>query len=206
MSGRRRQGQDTTGIPADFERLGELLRLCGAAPGDAGAAPHGHPSEEPGRCVVPTVSRVPPPDPNRALASVWSEVVGAGVAANARPVQLRAGRLVVSTSSSAWAQTLQSMSEAIIARLNERLGPGSVERAVFRHAGWESRPPVAIGRGSGPNQAAPPAPALGTARLTKEQVEALAAIEQLDLSPELRARILRAVRAGFVRGEQETVR
>ena len=47
------------------------------------------------------------------------------MAGNARPVQLRDGRLVVTTSSSAWAQTLQLMSEMVRARLNERLGDGS---------------------------------------------------------------------------------
>ena len=43
--------------------------------------------------------------------------VGPEVAANARPVQLRDGRLVVTTSSSAWAQTLQLMSPMVVERL-----------------------------------------------------------------------------------------
>ena len=46
-------------------------------------------------------------------------------------------KISVSASSSVWAQTLQLMAEAIVARLNARLGGGTIERAVFRHAGWE---------------------------------------------------------------------
>ena len=89
---------------------------------------------------------------------MWADVVGAEVADNARPVQLREGRLVVTTSSSAWAQTLQSMSPMVIARLNERLGDGVVEKAVFRHAGWDASSAAA-----GLDPSAPPGPATGKA-------------------------------------------
>jgi hypothetical protein len=74
------------------------------------------------------------------LAALWPETVGAEIAANARPVQLRDGRLVVATSSAAWAQTLQLMSEVVVRKVNEGLGAAVVERAVFRHAGWEDFP------------------------------------------------------------------
>lgn len=98
---------------ADFDRLGDLL-------------PEGRPGNGPAAG-----------DPGRRLAAVWADAVGAEVAANARPVQFRDGRLVVTTSSSAWAQTLQLMSPILVARLNERIGEAIVTRAVFRHAGWD---------------------------------------------------------------------
>ena len=90
----------------------------------------------------------------REVAHLWPQVVGPEIAANATPVYVGRGRLVVSTSSSAWAQTLHLMSEDILARLNEGLGgesPGTaglpgkggggrgglLASIVFRHAGWE---------------------------------------------------------------------
>jgi hypothetical protein len=76
-------------------------------------------------------------DLNQRLAAVWADAVGSEVAANARPAQLRDGRLVVSTSSSAWAHTLQLMSPMVVDKLNERLGEGAVKKAVFRLAGWD---------------------------------------------------------------------
>ena len=62
---------------------------------------------------------------------------------------------MVSTSSSVWAHTLQYMSDDLVARLNKRLGPGSVKQIAFRHAGWEERPRVApayhhVAEGDGP--------------------------------------------------------
>lgn len=178
-------------------------------------------------------------DLSRVVALVWPDVVGPEVAANAHPVQLRRRRLVVSVSSSVWAQTLQLMSGAILERINERLGPGSVEEVVFRHAGWEERPRRYVGQGVADMQGVPPsappsAPALpGTtgeqpstppppespalpgelssgpllaSPLTAEQEGALAAVERLDLAPELREKIIRAMKAGFARAQQDSVR
>lgn len=174
-------------------------------------------------------------DLSRVVALVWPDVVGPEVAANAHPVQLRRRRLVVSASSSVWAQTLQLMSGAILERINERLGPGSVEEVVFRHAGWEERPRRYAGQGVADMQGVPPsAPALpGTtgeqpstppspespalpgelssgpllaSLLTAEQEGALAAVERLDLAPELREKIIRAMKAGFARAQQDSVR
>ena len=76
-------------------------------------------------------------DLSRRLSIIWADAMGPEVAANARPVQLRDGRLVVTTSSSGWAQTLQLMSPMVVERLNEALGGGTVAKAVFRHAGWD---------------------------------------------------------------------
>ena len=60
----------------------------------------------------------------RRLAAVWPDVVGPEVARNAQPRTLRRGRLVVATSSSVWAQTLQHMAGEILPRLNEALAAG----------------------------------------------------------------------------------
>ncbi len=133
----------------DFNRLGDLLpagnegALGASGPGEAreGSSGAGPSRQTPMSGAADDRAA----DLNRLLAAVWADVVGAEVAGNAKPVQLREGRLVVTTSSSAWAQTLQLMSEMVIARLNERLGEAAVKKAVFRHAGWEDFSPVAAG-------------------------------------------------------------
>ncbi len=101
----------------DFERVGSLL------PGVLG---RGMPAE-------------------RRLATVWPDVVGPEVSRNAQPRTLRAGRLIVATSSSVWAQTLQHMAGEILPRLNEALAAGVdgqteavvIREAIFRPAGWD---------------------------------------------------------------------
>jgi hypothetical protein len=259
----------------DLTRVGDLL------PGALGAPAPGAPGAEPGGSAppagdAPVTARGPAgevglgQDLSRVVALVWPDVVGPEVAANAHPVQLRRRRLVVSASSSVWAQTLQLMSGAILERMNERLGPGSVEEVVFRHAGWEERPRRYAGQGvaevqgvppsvtaspgaageqlSAPSQSpessklrsrpdalrpapgdpagAPPSPAPSAPPpmespallcelssgppsappLTAEQEGALAAVERLDLAPELREKIIRTMKAGFVRAQQDSVR
>lgn len=167
--------------PEDFDRLGELLSdFCEAA-----AAP-GVPDASPG-------------DTARALAAVWSEVAGAEVASNASPVQFKAGRLVVSTSSSVWADTLQYMSADLVSRLNQRLGPGTVRQILFRHAGWEERP-------AGERTSAPAGEGAGAERLSREQEEALAGLDELDLPGAMRDSVARAMRASFVRSKRDSVR
>jgi hypothetical protein len=199
--------------PADFDRLGDLLGEACGAPGPAITAGRNAAAGSPGRDVSAGASR----DPARLLATVWADVVGEDVAANAQPVQLRQGRLVVSVSSSAWAQTLHLMSEAIIARVNERLGAGAVERVVFRHAGWEENSPRRVaagasgakpgGRGAGAPRAGTAAiPEGAAAPLSAEQMDALSEVERLGLAPELQEKITGAMRAAFVRGEKDSVR
>jgi len=205
----------------DFSLVGDLLPRVEGSAGEAGepSTPAPRPRDA-SRATAPRGAE----DPARRLAAAWPDVVGEEVAANARPVHLQRGRLVVSTSSSVWAQTLQLMSEAVLARLTERLGAGVVEQVVFRHAGWEERPPVApgpapaapapagsqggpVGPGGGPAENAG-----GDARrstrpgLSGDQMEALAAVERLDLPADLREKIIRSMRAAFVRGEQDSVR
>jgi hypothetical protein len=185
-----------TGGPDEFVRLGDLLADAHGTAAPT-ASKGGSGTESAGGS-----SR----DLARVLSAAWPDVVGPEVAANARPVQLRQGRLVVSASSSVWAQTLHLMSEAIVGRLNERLGGGTVERIVFRHAGWDERAQTPRGAESAPPAAGDPVPADSVLPLSSEQKEALAAVRRLDLAPELRAKIERAMRAAFVRGEQDSVR
>lgn len=130
----------------DFDRLGDLLPAGGDGTGESTArlpAPViGGPTIDGRSPSGAAAGAAASADLNRRLAALWPKAVGAEIAANARPAQLRAGRLVVTTSSSAWAQTLHSMSEMVVARLNEQLGANTIERAVFRHAGWEEFPVV----------------------------------------------------------------
>ena len=202
----------------DFTPLGRMLSWAKECRGD--------PAERPGDKGEQGESGRDAKHAGRALVLVWPDVVGPEVAANAHPVQLRNGRLVVSASSSVWAQTLQLMSEAIVERLNEHLGPDCIERLVCRHAGWENRSEERSGRENGLRQeeevprAGPPASGGGASQgrsggtaagpveecLTAEQKKALADVERLDLAPDLREKIARAMKAGFVRAEQDSVR
>ncbi len=193
------------GRAEDFDRLGDLLgNVCDAASAPTAPAEGTHTPGAPGATAPAAGGRAGSPgasssDPARALALVWTDVMGPDMAANARPVQLNRGRLVVSTSSSAWAQTLGYMEEELKAKLNDRLGSGTVKSVVFRHAGWEERPRHAGGPTSAP-EAAKPGP------LSQEQADALAKVEELGLPSEIRDRIVRAMKASFVRGQQESVR
>ncbi len=157
------------------------------------------------------------PDPAGDVALAWPEVVGDDAAANSQPVRVSQGRLIVATSSSVWAQTLQFMEETIKSRLNERLAGWSVERIRFRHAGWEERPRQVGSVASEPVAAqAPHRPARRPDRragacddtlvLSSEQREALEAVQRLGLDPLLKERIVRAMRAAFVRSQQDSVR
>jgi hypothetical protein len=219
----------------DFDRLGDLLPAADEAAAPSAGAARGAGGGRSAFSPQDTGSAALAADLNRRLAAVWADAVGAEVAGNARPVQLRDGRLVVTTSSSAWAQTLQLMSEMVIARLNERLGVGAVEKAVFRHAGWEDFSPSAggktpPGRGPrgrdgrdaraaapstpGPTRAAePPAPdgrpaPLGgdLAGFSDEEKQALADLELLPLPPSAKDTIRDAMKAGFVRAKQDSGR
>lgn len=197
----------------DLERLGDLLGdTYGSLAGEGSAVPSTcaqpggrGPSLRAGGGLSGAVDEAGEPAPGRLISAVWLGVVGPEVAANARPVQLRRGRLVVSVSSSGWAQSLQFMGPAIATGLNERLGRRVVEQVAFRHAGWEERPPAGTAGGPSPTGDTE-GPDEARAALTAEQAAALAEVERLDLSPELRGRIVRAMKAAFVRREQGSVR
>lgn len=222
--GRRGQPGDGRKEGADFDRLGALLPPAVSEAGQRSAGP--------GSARVGPRSGGPggDEDPARRVTAVWAGAVGPEVAANARPVQLREGRLVVTTSSSAWAQTLQMMSPMVMAGLNDRLNERLIEKIVFRHAGWEEH----AGSASGPAPGAPVAPALPEApaaasstptsaeagptrhperqadgqaeHLSAEERQALADLEQLPLDPVMKAKIREAMTAGFVRARQDSGR
>lgn len=59
---------------------------------------------------------------------VWSQVVGAAIAAEASPIRERAGVVTVSCSASVWAQELDLMGPSIVERLNEALDGERIER------------------------------------------------------------------------------
>jgi hypothetical protein len=198
---------EVTKKPTDFDRLGDLLKdVCGlppAASGGAAAAGRDAAEAQGARSERADPQRNDPRGATRLLALAWPEIVGDEVAANATPVQLRQGRLVVSASSSAWAQTLQLMGDAVVARVNERLGPGTVERVVFRHAGWEgsgghaaSGTTCTASRSGGEAADLAKAPA---SRAEGDEEAAVAEVRGLGLGPELEEAIVRTVRASFRR-------
>lgn len=59
---------------------------------------------------------------------VWTQVVGAAIAAEASPTRERAGLVTVACSASVWAQELDLMGPSIVARLNGALGDDRVQR------------------------------------------------------------------------------
>ncbi len=123
----------------DLERIGELLDVTAPGYGQPIGPDEAPQGAETGSCAegAPRSSHSDlRGEPARLLAAIWAQVVGPEVAQNAQPVHCRNGRLVVSTSSTAWAHTLQDMSENVRSGLNARLGHEYVKRVVFRHAGW----------------------------------------------------------------------
>ncbi|MGI5940546.1 MAG: DUF721 domain-containing protein [Thermoleophilia bacterium] len=205
MSGQRSGDQD-------FTRLSELLSEAGV------------PRRSRSRLHSPT-TQSPSADTSRRIADMWADAVGDEIAANAHPVQLRGGRLVIAASSSAWAQTLQLMNEDIRARLNERLGSEAISTIFCRHAGWarrsaaETEPEPTVSRrrkhdeamtaGTDTNSSTGGGPTVVEAQtqdlpedLNAEQRAALESIDGLGMSTELSTRVYRAMRAAFVRGER----
>jgi predicted nucleic acid-binding Zn ribbon protein len=70
-------------------------------------------------------------EPDSLLADVqraWLGAVGAAIAGEAQPTSERGGVVTVSCSASVWAQELDLMAPAILARLNEQLRSGRVTR------------------------------------------------------------------------------
>jgi predicted nucleic acid-binding Zn ribbon protein len=59
---------------------------------------------------------------------VWPDAVGTAIAAEAQPTRERGGVLTVACSASVWAQELDLMSEALLERLNVRLGRGRIQQ------------------------------------------------------------------------------
>jgi predicted nucleic acid-binding Zn ribbon protein len=62
----------------------------------------------------------------------WDQLVGADVAAHTRPERFSDGELVVVADSAAWATQVRLLTTAVLRRLNEELGHGTVTRVVVR--------------------------------------------------------------------------
>jgi predicted nucleic acid-binding Zn ribbon protein len=73
----------------------------------------------------------------------WEEIVGAELAAHARPDGFTDGELVVTADSTAWATQLRLLAPALVRRLNTELGDGTVQRVKIRGPAAPPRQPGA---------------------------------------------------------------
>ena len=62
----------------------------------------------------------------------WDQLVGPDVAAHTRPERFHYGELVVIADSAAWATQVRLLTSAVLRRLNEELGHGTVTRVVVQ--------------------------------------------------------------------------
>lgn len=62
----------------------------------------------------------------------WSDIVGDLVAAHARPVALRDGKLLVDVDDNAWAVNVRYLGAELQARIDEAIGPGIVAELAVR--------------------------------------------------------------------------
>ena len=65
------------------------------------------------------------------LGPVWDQLVGPTIAKNARPFALRDGTLVVRVTSPRWASELGGQAQALVAKLEDKLGAGFVKTLQF---------------------------------------------------------------------------
>lgn len=70
----------------------------------------------------------------------WEQIVGAELAAHARPEGFRDGELVVAADSTAWATQLRLLAATLVKRLNAELGGGTVRRVKVRGPAAPHRP------------------------------------------------------------------
>jgi predicted nucleic acid-binding Zn ribbon protein len=68
------------------------------------------------------------------LFQLWDDMVGAGIAAHARPVSLRRGVLLVDVDTSAWATQLRYMTTELVQKCCDELGEGAVKKIEVRVA------------------------------------------------------------------------
>jgi predicted nucleic acid-binding Zn ribbon protein len=68
----------------------------------------------------------------------WAQIVGADLAAHARPESFSDGELVVAADSTAWATQLRLLASQLVRRLNAELGDGTVRRIRVRGPSGES--------------------------------------------------------------------
>jgi len=91
-------------------------------------SPHRRSPRSLGIAIEDLRDRVAPDTALAEIQRVWSEAVGATIAAEAIPTAERAGVLTVSCSAAVWAQELDLMSVEILDRLNALLPAPSVRR------------------------------------------------------------------------------
>jgi len=63
--------------------------------------------------------------------SIWEEVVGPRIAANAKPVAYRDSKLFVRVATTIWMHELSFTKGEVLRKLNERLGERVIEDIVF---------------------------------------------------------------------------
>jgi hypothetical protein len=78
--------------------------------------------------LEPARERWAPPTLLGDVQAVWAQAAGDAIAAASTPVSERGGILTVACAAAVWAQELELLSSAIIARLNELLGEGRIKR------------------------------------------------------------------------------
>lgn len=66
------------------------------------------------------------------VTSSWPAVVGAQIAAKAKPLKFERGALHIHVNSAAWRNELSMMRTEIINKLNEKVGQNLVKDIVFR--------------------------------------------------------------------------
>jgi predicted nucleic acid-binding Zn ribbon protein len=84
------------------------------------------------------------------IAGRWAEIVGAEIAAHARPDRYEKGHLVVVAESTAWAAQLRLLADRIRSAFDTALGPGVVTEITVRGPtapGWRAGPWRVAGRG-----------------------------------------------------------
>jgi predicted nucleic acid-binding Zn ribbon protein len=74
----------------------------------------------------------PPPEALTRLFEGWEELVGAAVAAHARPLSLARGVLAVAVDQPGWAAQLGWLETDLLRRFEERLGTGVVTSIAVR--------------------------------------------------------------------------
>jgi predicted nucleic acid-binding Zn ribbon protein len=91
-------------------------------------SPHRRSPRALGLAIEDLQNRVAPATVLAAIQGVWTEAVGATIAAAAAPTAERGGVLTVSCSAAVWAHELDLMSLDILERLNQLVPGATVQR------------------------------------------------------------------------------
>lgn len=127
------------------------------------------------------------------VTSVWSAVVGAGIARNAWPLRTsRDGTLHVATTSATWAFELDRMAPELVESLSEKLGERAPKQLRFRPG------PVPE-----PGADARPRKVEEVPEATPEVMSAALSVASSIEDPELRELVARAARASLARARSD---